>query len=69
MNRRRPGAAVLTLATMVTIAFPVSAHIGSPDVFVDGHAGAYRLLVTVRPPHAIPGVAQVELGDGDYLSA
>ena len=25
------------------------------------HAGPYRLLVTVRPPHAIPGVADVEV--------
>ena len=37
------------------------AHIGSPDVFVEGHAGPYRLLVTVRPPYAIPGVADVEV--------
>lgn len=38
-----------------------SAHVGSPDVFVESHAGPYRLLVTVRPPHAIPGVADVEV--------
>jgi hypothetical protein len=38
-----------------------AAHIGSPDVFVEGLAGPYRLLVTVRPPHAIPGVADVEV--------
>jgi len=37
------------------------AHIGSPDVFVESHAGPYRLLVTIRPPHAIPGVADVEV--------
>jgi hypothetical protein len=40
---------------------PVQAHIGSPDVFVDANAGPYRLLVTIRPPHAIPGVAEVEV--------
>ena len=40
---------------------PLAAHIGSPDVFVDGRAGPYRLFVTIRPPHAIPGVAQVEV--------
>jgi len=39
----------------------VSAHVGSPDVFVDGQAGPYRLLVTVRPPYAVPGVAEVEI--------
>ena len=38
-----------------------SAHVGSPDVFLDGQAGPYRVLVTVRPPHAIPGVADVEV--------
>src|ERR1700730_6880458 len=45
------------------IAWPAgpSAHVGSPDVFVDAAAGPYRLLVTVRPPHAIPGVADVEI--------
>jgi hypothetical protein len=39
----------------------VRAHIGSPDVFLDGQAGPYRLFVTVRPPYAIPGVADVEV--------
>jgi hypothetical protein len=45
------------------IAWPASpgAHVGSPDVFVDAPAGPYRLLVTVRPPRAIPGVAEVEI--------
>lgn len=39
----------------------VEAHVGSPDVFLDASAGPYRLLVTVRPPHAISGVADVEV--------
>ena len=38
-----------------------AAHIGSPDVFLDGTAGPYRVLVTVRPPYAVPGVADVEI--------
>jgi hypothetical protein len=38
-----------------------AAHIGSPDVFLDGQAGPYRLFITVRPPRAIPGVADVEI--------
>jgi hypothetical protein len=37
------------------------AHVGSPDVFLDGQAGAYRVFVTVRPPHAVPGIADVEV--------
>lgn len=36
-------------------------HVGSPDVFFEGGAGPYRLFVTVRPPAAIPGVAEVEI--------
>ncbi len=37
------------------------AHVGSPDVFYEGNAGPYRLLVAVRPPVVIPGVAEVEV--------
>src|SRR5579862_9595140 len=37
------------------------AHVGSPDVFFEGDAGPYRLLVTVRPPAVIPGVAEIEV--------
>lgn len=37
------------------------AHVGSPDIYAQGQAGPYSVLVTVRPPSVIPGVAQVEL--------
>jgi hypothetical protein len=37
------------------------AHVGSPDVFYEGMAGPYRLLVTVRTPPMIPGIAQIEV--------
>ena len=30
-------------------------------MFVEANAGPYRLFVTVRPPLAIPGVADVEV--------
>ncbi len=39
----------------------LQAHVGSPDVYVDGQAGPYRLFVTVRPPTVIPGVAELEI--------
>jgi hypothetical protein len=42
-------------------ALPALAHIGSPDVFLEGNAGPYALFVTVRPPAVIPGVAEVEI--------
>jgi hypothetical protein len=40
---------------------PCQAHVGSPDVFHEGAAGPYRLLVTIRPPQVVPGVAEVEI--------
>jgi len=45
----------------LAFACPLLAHVGSPDVFLEGQAGPYRLLVTIRPPQVIPGVAQVEV--------
>lgn len=30
-------------------------------MFLDGQAGPYRVFVTVRPPYAVPGVADVEV--------
>ena len=37
------------------------AHVNSPDVFYDGYAGPYHLLVTLRPPGVVPGVAQIQI--------
>jgi hypothetical protein len=48
----------LALLFLSTIAF---AHVGSPDVYYQGDAGPYHLLITVRPPAMVPGVAQVEV--------
>jgi hypothetical protein len=55
--RRLVALAVLTLLA----AIPCSAHIGSPDVFLEGNAGPYKLFVTVRVPQVIPGIAQIEI--------
>jgi hypothetical protein len=49
--------ALLLLATATS----VSAHVGSSDVFYEGNAGPYRLLVTIRPPQVVPGVAEIEI--------
>jgi hypothetical protein len=62
----RCSGAVRRVALLLVIAAAIlpcraAAHIGSPDVFLDGQAGPYRALVTVRPPYAIPGVADVEV--------
>jgi hypothetical protein len=49
------------LIACVFLGAPALAHVGSPDVFYEGDAGPYHLLITVRPPGMIPGVAQVEI--------
>lgn len=49
------------LAPLALFAAALFAHVGSPDVFQEGSAGPYRLLVTIRPPLVIPGVAEIEV--------
>ncbi len=51
-------ARALGLAGMVVLC---SAHVGSPDVWYEGDAGPYHLLVYVRLPGVIPGVADVDV--------
>jgi hypothetical protein len=46
------------------VAVICSAHIGSPDVFFRGRAGAYDVNVVVRPPEVVPGVASVTVRTG-----
>jgi hypothetical protein len=38
-----------------------TAHVGSPDIYLDGNAGPYKLFVTIRPPQVIPGVAEIDV--------
>ena len=45
------GVAVLTVVA--------SAHVGSPNVFFVGKAGAYDVDVVVRPPQVVPGLAEI----------
>lgn len=51
----------LHAAMLLWLAIPLSAHVGSPDIFYEGSAGPYRLIVTIRPPQVIPGVAEIEI--------
>ncbi|HEV3197293.1 MAG TPA: hypothetical protein VGZ73_05285 [Bryobacteraceae bacterium] len=46
---------------LAVAAGPVYGHVGSPDVFFEGNAGPYRLLITIRPPQVVPGVADIEI--------
>jgi hypothetical protein len=67
MGQLAPQGAALTLRMIVRLlagiiaAFQLHAHVGSPDIFFEGHAGPYPVFVTIRPPAAIPGTAEVEV--------
>jgi hypothetical protein len=60
-SRRFASRVLLAVAAVAAVPCAAGAHLGSPDVFLDAQAGPYRMFVTVRPPHAIPGVADVEV--------
>jgi hypothetical protein len=49
------------LALVAGLTAPLAAHVGSPDVYYEGQAGPYRLLVAIRTPPVVPGVADVEV--------
>jgi hypothetical protein len=52
--------AVACIAVLLLIA-PAWAHVGNPDVYFQGAAGPYRLIITIRTPQMIPGTADVEI--------
>jgi hypothetical protein len=53
----------VTLRALILFAAAVcaQAHVGSPDIFLEGTAGPYPMYVTIRPPSVIPGVAEIEI--------
>ncbi|MCW5803638.1 MAG: hypothetical protein KIT31_14745, partial [Deltaproteobacteria bacterium] len=55
---------VLPLLLVLVLARPAAAHVGSPDIFFEGDAGPYHLVVTIRTPDVIPGIATIELRAG-----
>jgi hypothetical protein len=56
----------LLLFTLILV-FPLVsfAHVNSPDVYFDGYAGKYHLLVTITPPPVVPGIAQIQIRSAD----
>ena len=52
---------VLRSAALVTLAVLCTAHIGSPDVWYEGAAGPYRVVVYIRVPTVIPGIADIQV--------
>jgi hypothetical protein len=60
--RWRPAPALLAaLAGALLASGPLSAHVGSPDVLFEGHAGPYAVLVSIRPPDVVPGTARIQV--------
>jgi hypothetical protein len=49
---------VLILFALVS-ALPAFAHVGSPNIFFEGEAGAYPVRVMIRPPRVVPGLAEI----------
>ncbi len=45
----------------VLLSLTASAHVGSPNVFFEGKAGAYPVHVVIRPPEVIPGLAEISV--------
>ncbi len=52
---------LIILIVLVGSLVPVRAHIGSPNVFFEGQAGSHHVLVVIRPPAALPGLAQIDI--------
>jgi len=52
---------IARLLFAIVIAVPLAAHVGSPDVFFQGDAGPYHLVVSIRTPQMIPGVAEIQI--------
>ncbi len=51
-------AVILACTAVLALANPTAAHVGSPNVYYEGPAGPYTVRVVLRPPSAIPGIAE-----------
>ena len=51
----------VVLVLSMALAPVCAAHVGSPDVYFQGDAGPYHLVVMIRTPQMIPGVAEFEI--------
>src|SRR5204862_7462949 len=55
----------VTFCLLLVMPLAALAHVGSPNVFFDGHAGPYPVRVSIRPPAALPGIAQADVRVND----
>jgi len=50
----------------LSIAFLLcTGHIGSPNIILEGKAGAYNLIVNIMPPEVVPGLAEISVRVND----
>ncbi len=54
-------ASLAVLIGVLLLIAPAWAHVGNPDVYFQGAAGSYHLIITIRTPQMIPGTAEVEI--------
>jgi hypothetical protein len=47
------------IASLAAVVLVCSAHVGSPDVWYEGSAGPYHVVVRIVTPGVVPGVAKV----------
>jgi len=57
--RRKPLIFLCLLGLLFS--FAAQAHVGSPNVFFEGKAGAYPVHVVIQPPEVIPGLAEISV--------
>jgi len=67
---RSPRAGCLLLLAMI-LPTPGSAHIGSPDTFVQAAVGPYSVLIAAHPPAVTPGALELDLrfNPEDHITA
>lgn len=56
MSRRAANLVFLSALLLLT-----TGHVGSPDVWYEGEAGPYHVVVYVRVPGVIPGIADIQV--------
>ncbi|HEV7514770.1 MAG TPA: hypothetical protein VGR07_00580, partial [Thermoanaerobaculia bacterium] len=47
------------LLGLFAVALVTWGHVGSPDVYLESHAGPYPVRIVVRPPEVVPGRAEI----------
>ena len=52
---------VRRLWALVLVVVATWAHVGSPDTYFEGTAGAYPVRVIVRTPGVVPGLAAISV--------